>query len=85
MYTRMKDKEEWPSDRLFKCYVFKNMSVRDRAATLERLNSCPRCTSWNHKKVECKSPAKCGLFINGKRCDGEHSSLVCGSGNAYCG
>ena len=84
-YTRLKDKEEWPSDRLFKCETFKNMSVRERAATLERLGSCPRCTSWNHTKAECRSPAKCGLLINGRKCEGEHSSMVCGSGNAYCG
>ena len=84
-YLRLKDKEEWPSDRLFKCEKFKNMSVRDRASTLEKLNCCPKCTSWNHRKADCKSPAKCGIFISGQKCDGDHSSLVCGSGNAYCG
>ena len=84
-YMKGRDKDEWPSDRLFKCDQFKSMFVRDRAATLERLHCCPKCTSWNHKKSDCQSPASCGMFINGQKCNGAHSSLVCGSGNAYCG
>ena len=84
-YTRVKDKEEWPSDRLFKCDQFKNMSIRDRASTLQRLSACPKCTSWNHVRADCVSQARCGILINGSKCNGEHSSLVCGSGNAYCG
>ena len=84
-YTRLKDRQEWPSDRLFKCDKFKTMSIRERADTLQRLSACPKCTSWNHIKSDCTSPAKCGMVVNGSKCNGEHSSLVCGSGNAYCG
>ena len=84
-YTRLKDKDEWPSDRLFKCDDFKKMSVQERAATLQRLSACPKCTAWSHVRKDCSSQAKCGMIINGVRCNGEHSSMVCGSGNAYCG
>ena len=31
------------------------------------------------------SPAECVRSANGVRCDAKHSSLVHGSGNAYCG
>ena len=61
------------------------MDLRQRADTLERLKCCPSCTSWNHQKSDCRSPAKCGRIVNGAVCNGRHSSLVCGSGNAYCG
>ena len=84
-YTRLKDKDEWPSDRLFKCEDFKKMSVQERAATLQRLSACPKCTAWSHVRKDCSSQAKCCMIINGVRCNGEHSSMVCGSGNAYCG
>ena len=84
-FIRMRDKDEWPSDRLFKCDLFKDMSIRDRAGALQRLSACPKCTSWNHKRADCISPFKCGMIISGNKCDGEHSSMVCGSGNAYCG
>ena len=84
-YVKLKDKEEWPPDRLFKCEQFKDLNVRDIAATLERLNCCPMCTSWNHKKDNCKSPARCGIFVSGHKFNGDHSSLVYGSENAYYG
>ena len=83
--TRSRDREQWPSDRLFKCDKFMDMDLRQRADTLERLKCCPSCTSWNHQKSDCRSPAKCGRIVNGAVCNGRHSSLVCGSGNAYCG
>ena len=84
-YVRQWDKQEWPSDRLFKCEKFKDMSCKERGSTLERLLACPRCTSWSHQRAACTSPAKCGRMIGGNKCGGEHSSLVCGSGNAYVG
>ena len=84
-FIKRRDREEWPSDRLFKCELFKDMSIRDRASTLQRLSACPKCTSWNHKRGDCTSPAKCAMIINGNTCNGDHSSIVCGSGNAYCG
>ena len=77
--------DEWPSDRLFKCDLFKDMNIRERAATLQRLSACPKCTSWNHKRTDCTSLYKSGMVISGNKCDGEHSSMVCRSGSAYCG
>ena len=84
-YIKLRNREVWPSDRLFKCDKFRDMNKRERASTLERLQCCPRCTSWNHKRADCMATATCTIIINGRKCDGEHSSLVCGSGNAYCG
>ena len=84
-YFKSKDKEFYPSDRLFKCDQFLSLSLKDKADTLERLGCCAKCTSWSHKKTACPAIAKCGRYTNGVKCDGEHSHLVCGSGNAYCG
>ena len=85
-FIRRRDKEEWPSDRLFVCEKYKKLSVRDKADALEKYKCCPKCTSWRHnKKDECPSNAKCNKLVNGKPCGGEHSSTVCGSGSAYCG
>ena len=84
-FFESKDKEMWPSDRLFKCDQFLSLSLKDKADTLERLGCCSKCTSWTHKKASCTTVAKCGRFVNGVKCDGEHSFLVCGSCNAYCG
>ena len=84
-FFRTRDREHWPSDRLFKCDAFKDLGLKKRAETLERLGCCATCTSWNHKKADCQSLVKCGRTVNGVLCNGEHSSLVCGSGNAYCG
>ena len=84
-YFKAKDKEYWPSDRLFKCDQFLGLSLHDKAQTLERLGSCARCTSWNHSKSACPATTKCSKFINGVKCNGEHSHLVCGSNNPYCG
>ena len=84
-FYKTREKIEWPSDRLFKCESFRNLSLWDRANTIERLKCCASCTSWNHQEASCPSPAKCGKFVNGVKCDKDHSSLGCGSGNAYCG
>ena len=84
-YLRRRDREEWPTDRMFRCESFVKLSIKDRAAALEKYQCCSRCTSWHHKKKDCPSVAKCGKLVNGKQCFGEHSSMVCGSGSAYCG
>ena len=84
-FNSKKEKMFWPSDRLFRCKDFKNMSSKDRGDTLEKYKACAICTSWNHQKIDCKVAAKCTEVVNGKKCGGSHSSLVCGSGNAYCG
>ena len=87
MHSFFSNKEQkwWPSDRLFKCEEFRKLSVKDRASMLEKHKCCPICTSWNHNKVECKVNARCSNVVSGQKCGGQHSSLVCGSGNAYCG
>ena len=84
-YTRRKDKDEWPTDRMFVCDSYKKLSVKDRAAALEKYRCCPKCTSWKHLKQACPSGASCNKVINGKTCGGSHSSTVCGSGSVYCG
>ena len=84
-YIRRKDREEWPTDRMFRCESFEKLSIKDRAAALEKFLCCSKCTSWTHKKADCPSGAKCTKLVNGKKCFGEHSSMVCGSGSAYCG
>ena len=84
-FTKWQNREEWPTDRMFKCEKFQKLSLKDRAAALESHKACAKCTSWNHKKTSCKSFRKCGNMVNGVKCDGEHSTLVCGSGSAYCG
>ena len=84
-FYSVKEKEMWPSDRLFRCETFKNMGIKDRASTLERLNCCVRCTSWSHQRDGCKVNTKCRNVVNNKVCGGAHSSFVCGSGSAYCG
>ena len=84
-FFRSKFKDYWPSDRMFRCEKFKNLSLKDRADTLEKYGCCSKCTSWNHKKDMCKTNTRCTQLVNGNKCNKEHSSLVCGSGNAYCG
>ena len=84
-FTRRNDKEEWPTDRFFKCDKFQGMSVKERAEVLEKHQACPKCTSWNHVKGDCKSQRKCGNMVQGQKCQKDHSMLVCGSTSAYCG
>ena len=55
---------------------------------MEKTSGCSKCTSWSHKKADCKVPSgqKCGQDLgNGSKCQSDHSRLVCGSGVAYCG
>ena len=64
-YFKTKEKEHWPSDRLFKCDQFMSLSLNDKASTLERLSCCPRCTSWRHLKAACPANSKCSKLVNG--------------------
>ena len=52
---------------------------------MEKFGGCPLCTSWGHQKSSCKATPKCRNLINNNICGGQHSSYICGSGNAYCG
>ena len=72
------------SDRFIQCKQFNNMSSKQRAQALEKFSSCARCTSWSHRKTDCRSPVvSCRKEINGSTCGLDHSRLVCGSGVAY--
>ena len=83
---KRRDASIWPSDRLLKCRKFSDMNVKQRAAMIEKVKGCGRCTSWSHQKRDCRMPANsCGEDISGSRCTGDHSRLVHGSGNVYCG
>jgi len=78
--------DEWPSDRLLSCKKFSDMSITARAKTVEKYKGCPRCTSWNHTRDKCRMPANsCGKDdSSGRKCVGDHSRLLCGSGVPYC-
>ena len=80
------DGQEWPSDRLLSCKKFNDMGVAARAKAVEKSKGCPRCTSWNHARDKCKMQANsCNKDDSaGVKCKGDHSRLLCGSGNAYC-
>ena len=85
-FVRRQDKMEWPSDRLFTCKKFKEMSPKDRGILLEKLKACSMCTSWRHSKQNCPGqPAKCSADKpdNSKR-GKDHSYLVHDNGIAYC-
>ena len=74
-----------PSDRFLNCPKFKNMSARARGETLQKYSACSRCTSWLHKKDDCKvSPVSCKEHVDGSECGKDHSRLVCNSGIPYC-
>ena len=75
----------WPSDRFITCKKFRDMNVVQRAQSIQDAQGCPRCTSWGHKRDDCKSkPNSCGEDNAGVKCTGDHSKLVHGSGNVYC-
>ena len=80
-----RDGKPWPSDRLLSCKKFESMTASQRASAVERCQGCPRCLSWSHKRDQCRMPANsCGKDLTGTRCTGDHSKLLCGSGNTYC-
>ena len=78
--------DKWPSDRFLSCKKFNDLTVSARAKTVEKSRGCPRCLSWNHARDKCKMPANnCNKEDSaGTKCKGDHSKLLCGSGNAYC-
>ena len=78
-------KSPLPSDRFLNCPKFKNMTAKNRGETLQKFSACSRCTSWLHKKEDCKGPAvSCKEQIDGSECGADHSRMVCQSGIAYC-
>ena len=81
-----KDGTKWPSDRFLSCKKFNDQNVVTRAKTVEKSKGCPRCLSWNHARDKCRMPEnKCSKDLGGgNKCTGDHSKLLCGSGNAYC-
>ena len=83
---RKRDGSLWPTDRFFKCNKFQDMNVQQRALAVQRAQGCPRCTSWKHEKKDCPmKPNSCGEDVNGTKCSADHSKLLHGSGNVYCG
>ena len=83
---KKRDGSSWPTDRFFKCQRFQDMNVQQRALAVQDSNGCPRCTSWQHQKMDCHmKPNPCNETVNGSKCSGDHSKLLHGSGNAYCG
>ena len=86
-YKRKRDNKSWPSDRFSSCEKFREMNENERADVLEKNTACSRCLSWIHAKdsKDCKAPkGNCGLEKDGSTCKGDHSRMVCNSGNAYC-
>ena len=81
-----RDKMSWPSDRLFTCKSFKEMSAKDRGLCLEKLHGCSRCTSWRHVKSACPGQiVSCSVSrADGSKCSRDHSYLLHDSGVAYC-
>ena len=81
-----KSGDKWPSDRFISCKKFQDMTVDVRASSVQKCKGCPRCLSWNHGRNDCKMPANsCNKDLgNGTKCKGDHSKLLCGSGNPYC-
>ena len=84
-WTR-KSGDKWPSDRFLSCRKFTDMTVVARAGQVQKTKGCPRCLSWNHTRDTCKMPANsCNNDLaGGVKCKGDHSKLLCGSGNPYC-
>ena len=74
----------WPTDRLFNCKQFADLSPTKRAELLQQCGGCSRCTSWNHQKKECPMAVfVCREKVNSVECKGDHSRMVCNSGVAY--
>ena len=83
---KRRDSTSWPSDRFLKCNKFSDMNIQQRAAAVQKSNGCPRCTSWGHQRKDCTMRSNsCGEDVSGTRCTGDHSRLLHGSGNVYCG
>jgi hypothetical protein len=75
----------WPSDRFINCRKFSDMSTQQRAAAVEKVKGCARCTSWGHQRKDCRMrPNSCFADTGTSKCNGDHSKLLHGSGNVYC-
>ena len=75
----------WPSDRFINCRKFSDMTTQQRAAAVEKVQGCARCTSWGHQRKDCRMrPNSCGADAGSTKCNGDHSRLLHGSGNVYC-
>ena len=84
-YHDRKTGRDMPSDRFYICEKFKAMTSKQKAQMLEKFGSCSRCTSWMHKKSQCRAPVlSCKEKIDGAVCGLDHSKVVCGSGVSYC-
>ena len=87
-FKKKRDGQMWPSDRMSSCEEFRKKTETERASVLEKNKSCPRCLSWMHGKdsKDCKAPKNsCNKDKGtGTSCHGDHSRMVCGSGNVYC-
>ena len=85
-FVRRFDKMSWPSDRLYTCKKFSEMTPKERGTLLEKLKACPRCTSWSHNKQNCPlKPTSCSVDLpNNTKCGKDHSYLVHDSGIIYC-
>ena len=85
-FYKRRDSSSWHSDRFLKCRKFSDMNVKQRAASIQKANGCPRCTSWKHQRKDCTMKSNsCGEDVSGTRCTGDHSRLLHGSGNVFCG
>ena len=74
----------WPSDRLFACKRFSDLTPTKRAELLQQISGCTRCTSWQHQKKDCPSQVVvCKEKVDSVQCKGDHSRLVCNSGVDY--
>ena len=61
------------------------MNLQQRAATVESANGCARCTSWKHKRQDCKMKSNSCGYVNGSIvCQADHSKLLHGTTNVYC-
>ena len=80
-----RDGSNWPSDRLVQCQRFSDMNIQQRAAAVERVKGCARCTAWGHQRKDCVMTSNsCGADVGATKCNGDHAKLVHGSGNVYC-
>ena len=61
------------------------MTAAGRAGQVQKSKGCPICVSCNHGRDSCKMPANsCNKDLaGGVICKGDHSKLLCGSGNPY--
>ena len=79
--------EEFPTDQLNSCPVFRNLPPEERGHHVERVKGCYKCTAWTHQARECGRRArneKCQEMNNGQPCGKAHNHLLHRSNTAYC-